>query len=136
MKHNFTYCYGLASVLMRRSSSINKFFSESTGLILTKFGCLNKMFLKKNLVFFFHFTMQGSTGLTPPKTTFPHFFSLSLFFLSLLFISSVFYLLSLFHPKGHSRPFSPLVSKKCTQVTPISRRFVLFMMSYRKWILS
>ena len=33
-----TYCYGLASVVVRRPSCVNIFSSETTGPILTKFG--------------------------------------------------------------------------------------------------
>ena len=48
----------------------------------------------KNLSYF-HFTIQGSTGLTAPKITYPHFFSLSPFFLSpFLSKSSSFYISS------------------------------------------
>ena len=85
----------------------------------------NKIFtkrLKTITVFFnFHFTIQGSTGLTPHKTTFLHFFSLSLFCLSplrtvyllfclspLLSISSSFYLLTTYRLIPSRRSLSPL----------------------------
>ena len=82
-----------------------------------------KCFENNNSYFFsFHYP-RILTGLTPPIQLSSLYL---LFFLSpLLSIPLFFYLLTTYHPKGHSHPISPLTLKKCTQVTPVSRPLIL-----------
>ena len=78
-----------------------------------------------------HFTIQRSTGLTPPIQ--PHFFSFSLYLPSFLYpILSIFLPHThSFYPTGHSHPFSPLTLKKCTQVTSVCRPLILLILQVK-----